>query len=72
MREHEDMLTAVTARVEQLLEVCRRLREENHSLRQSQEHLVAERAALMTRNEQARSRVETMIVRLKSLEQNSV
>lgn len=71
MREHEEMLAAVTARVEQLLELCRRLREENHSLRQSQEQLVGERAALMTRNEQARARVETMIVRLKSLEQSN-
>ena len=29
------------------------------------------RAALLTKNEQARSRVEAMILRLKSLEQNA-
>jgi cell division protein ZapB len=71
MREQEETLAAIGTRVEQLLELCRRLREENYSLRQSQEQLVSERATLLTRNEQARARVETMIVRLKSLEQNN-
>jgi len=46
------------------------LQEENRSLRHSQEQLATERAQLMARNEQARSRVEAMILRLKSLEQN--
>ena len=48
----------------------RRLTEENRSLRHSQEQLATERAQLLARNEQARSRVEAMILRLKSLEQN--
>jgi cell division protein ZapB len=46
----------------------RRLSEENRSLRHSQEQLANERAGLMARNEQARSRVEAMIQRLKALE----
>jgi cell division protein ZapB len=46
----------------------RRLAEENASLRRGRDQLVGERAALMTRNEQARARVEAMIERLKSLE----
>lgn len=45
-----------------------RLREENHSLREQQENLVSERAGLLQRNEEARTRVEAMISRLKSLE----
>ena len=36
-----------------------------------QDQLIAERAALLTKNEQARSRVEAMILRLKSLEHNA-
>ena len=48
-----------------------RLLDENRSLRASQEQLVGERAALLSKNEQARSRVEAMILRLKSLEQNA-
>jgi cell division protein ZapB len=49
----------------------RRLSEENRSLRQQQEQLVGERSALLAKNEQARTRVEAMIARLKSLEQHT-
>ena len=73
MPENEPMQTTVAeiaARVDQLVELCRRLSEENRSLRQSQEQLASERAGLIARNEQARARVEAMIGRLKSLEQN--
>lgn len=54
--------------VEELIRLCDRLREENASLRASQEHLVAERADLIEKTELARSRVEAMVVRLKSME----
>lgn len=64
-------LRTLAERVERLAELARRLQDENRSLRQSQEHLAAERAALLNKNEQARSRVEAMIQRLKSLEQNA-
>ena len=50
---------------------CQRLADENRSLRQQQEHLVGERSQLLAKNEQARSRVEAMISRLKSLEQHT-
>lgn len=63
-------ITDIGARIDQWLDLVRRLTEENRSLRQSQEQLSAERAGLIARNEQARSRVEAMIGRLKSLEQN--
>ncbi|MBI2396622.1 MAG: TIGR02449 family protein [Xanthomonadales bacterium] len=63
-------LKAISARVDQLIALCQRLAEENRSLRQTQEAMVGERANLLAKNEQARSRVEAMIARLKSLEQN--
>lgn len=58
-------------RIDQLLDAVRRLAEENRQLRAAQEQWVGERAALVAKNEQARSRVEAMIQRLKSLEQNA-
>jgi len=61
-------LNEVSGRVDRLLELCQRLTEENRSLRQSQEQLSAERSNLLAKNEQARSRVEAMIARLRSLE----
>lgn len=65
-----DDLGVIAARIDQLIALCARLQEENRSLRTSQEALMSERANLLTKNEQARSRVEAMIARLKSLEQN--
>ena len=66
-----DALQPLAERVERLIELVRRLADENRSLRTSQEQLIGERAALLTKNEQARSRVEAMILRLKSLEHNA-
>ncbi|MEO8672122.1 MAG: TIGR02449 family protein [Tahibacter sp.] len=64
-------LREISARIDRLVELCQRLSEENRSLRHSQEQLTTERAVLLTKNEQARTRVEAMIARLKSLEQNA-
>jgi cell division protein ZapB len=61
-------LDALTETLDQLLHTVQRMDEENRSLRQSQEQLATERAGLLARNEHARSRVEAMIQRLKSLE----
>jgi cell division protein ZapB len=63
-------LAALGEQLDRLLDMVRRLTEENRSLRHSQEQLANERAGLMARNEQARSRVEAMIQRLKALESN--
>jgi cell division protein ZapB len=61
----------LSARLDKLQELVRRLADENRSLRQGQEQLAAERAQLLNKNELARSRVEAMINRLKSLENNA-
>lgn len=63
-------LAALSQQLDRLLEHVHRLTEENRSLRHSQEQLANERAGLLARNEQARSRVEAMIQRLKALENN--
>jgi cell division protein ZapB len=61
-------LGEISQRLDRLVELCQRLGEENRSLRVSQEQLAAERSNLLAKNEQARSRVEAMIARLRSLE----
>lgn len=61
-------LEQVTLRVERLAALCRQLGDENRALRQAHEQLSSERASIVARNEQARSRVEAMIQRLKALE----
>jgi cell division protein ZapB len=55
-------------RVEELIRACSYLKDENKSLRARQDNLVAERAALIEKTELARTRVEAMITRLKSME----
>ena len=64
-------LAEIGGRLDRLLALVHRLTEENRSLRASQEQLNVERANLLAKNEQARSRVEAMIVRLRSLESNA-
>jgi cell division protein ZapB len=64
-------LREISAQLDRLLELCQRLTEENRSLRISQEQLSNERSNLLAKNEQARSRVEAMIARLRSLENNA-
>ncbi|HJP99686.1 MAG TPA: TIGR02449 family protein [Rhodanobacteraceae bacterium] len=67
-RTVEDELAALSRALDKALDRLRRLTEENASLRRGRDQLAGERAALMTRNEQARTRVEAMIERLKALE----
>jgi len=67
-RSVEEELAALSSTLDKALDRLRRLAEENASLRRGRDQLAGERAALMTRNEQARARVEAMIERLKALE----
>ncbi|HEC15356.1 MAG TPA: TIGR02449 family protein [Sedimenticola sp.] len=64
-------LKKLEVRVEELIRACARLREENSSLRSQQESLVAERAELLEKTELAKTRVEAIITRLKSMESGS-
>lgn len=58
-------------RIDDLIGVCRRLREENEGLRHSQESLIEERAKLAEKNKMARSRLESIVDRLKMLEKST-
>ncbi len=64
-------LSRIERRVEELVDICNQLKEENRSLRQRQEMLVAEKASLLQKNDMVRGRVEAMIERLKSMEHSS-
>ena len=64
-------LRRLEKQVDALLATIGALREENRALRHRQDNLANERASLMQRNEQVRTRVEAMIGRLKTLEHGS-
>ncbi|KAA6187439.1 TIGR02449 family protein [Thiohalocapsa marina] len=55
--------------VDALIRLCDQLRQENASLRASQEQLLAQRADLAGKTDLARSKVEAMVTRLKSMEE---
>ncbi len=61
-------LARLAKRIDELLTVLQQLKDENRALRARHESLAGERAALMHKNEQVRTRVEAMIGRLKTLE----
>ncbi len=61
-------LSDIEAKLQDVISLCDRLRLENASLLDQQNNLVEERARLIEKNEQARAKVEQMIMRLKSLE----
>jgi cell division protein ZapB len=64
-------LRRLERQVEELIAALGAAREENRALRNRQDQLSVERASLMQRNEQVRTRVEAMIGRLKTLEHGS-
>lgn len=61
-------LSALEAQIDELIQRCERLSDENQALRDQQGSLVAERAALIEKSETARARVEAMITRLRAME----
>lgn len=63
-----DELASLEGQLQELLELCERLKNENRSLRTQRETLAGERASLIEKNEIARTRVEAMINRLKAME----
>ena len=66
----ENDLELLETRVEELMKAVSHLKEENHSLQDKQQVLIEERNALDEKTKLAKSRVEAMIERLKSMEVN--
>ena len=62
-------LARLEKRLDELVVICNQLKEENRSLKDRQDTLIADRATLLQKNEQVRARVEAMISRLKAMEQ---
>ena len=67
----EQQLNILEQQVEALINTCSNLRQENRILRGNQDALQQEKAELLKKNNLAKSRVDAMINRLKSLEANT-
>ena len=54
-------------KLDQLIELCQQLKQENQALREREAGLVGERGQLIEKNEMARQKIKTMISRLRNL-----
>jgi len=61
-------LRQLEQRVDDLIVACRRLKDENASLRSSRDALIEERTKLSEKNRMARTRLENIVNRLRTLE----
>jgi cell division protein ZapB len=66
----DEAWTALENEIVELIELTSVLTRENRALRTQQQNWTMERAKLIEKNELAKGRVESMITRLKSLEQD--
>lgn len=64
-------IRALEERIDDLIGVCRRLRKENEGLKNSRETLIEERTKLAEKNKMARSRLESIVDRLRALEKTT-
>jgi cell division protein ZapB len=63
-------LSALERRIDELVRLCDQLARENQALLERNNAWSSERAQLIEKNELAKSKVEAMISRLRSLEQD--
>ncbi len=68
MNDTTSKINRLEEQVSELLDLCKRLGEENSNLRAQMQHLSGERASLLEQKEQVRTQVEGMITRLRSME----
>ncbi|MDH3688838.1 MAG: TIGR02449 family protein [Gammaproteobacteria bacterium] len=64
----DEDLNNLEQKVDELINACRRLQDENQTLRTGHDTLLRERSKLAEKNRLARVRLETIINRLKTLE----
>ena len=71
MNDKTNKVNKLEEQVDELLELCKKLGDDNEDLHDRIKHLSGERSSLLELKEQTRSTVEAMITRLKSMESNA-
>lgn len=66
----EQQISVLEQKVDELIRLCELLNNENNALKSRLSNWSMERSRLVEKNEIARVKIESMIARLKSLEQN--
>ena len=65
----EDKFQALNEKVEALIALCVEVKQENRLLRANEENWHSERRELMEKNKVAKSKLESILARLKALEE---
>ena len=66
----EDSFDNLSEKVDNLIDICAEVRRENQALKASENSWQSERKQLMDKNNVAKSKLESILVRLKSLDQS--
>ena len=64
-------ISTLERKVDELIALCDKLKNENTLLKDRQEILVEERAHLIEKTELARAKVESMLIRLRAMEHDA-
>ncbi len=64
---NEDRFHSLSAKVDDLIELCSTLKTENQLLRATADNWQSERRQLLTQNKEAKAKLESIVVRLKSM-----
>jgi len=70
MRTTDNNMDDLEHQVEELLDLCDKLTRSNSTLRGTVDELQSERTTLIQQKDKARTHIESMITRLKAMEQN--
>jgi len=66
----EDSFENLTEKVDNLIDICTDMKRENQALKASENSWQSERKQLMDKNNVAKSKLESILVRIKSLDQS--
>jgi|TARA_E500000178_G_C16330057_1_gene448613 cell division protein ZapB len=64
---NEDRFHSLSAKVDDLIELCATLKTENQLLRATADNWQIERRQLLTQNKEAKAKLESIVVRLKAM-----
>ena len=65
----EDRFQTLNEKIEALIDLCSQMKKENQLLKATSQSWASEKQQLLEKNKQARSRLESILTRLKSLEE---
>lgn len=65
----EDSFQSLNSKVDDLIELCAEMKRENQMLKANESNWQSERKQLIERNQEAKSKLESILVRLKAMDQ---